>query len=203
MTFFAPPDKVLRCPDHPHGSLGGHLPLANDLLRDPHPPTHNTPAEVSHNCPLAPLSGPRDLKGPSSLKKSILKKEIMRLGETYTSDFGILVEALDFLDQFEAAFIDDDDEDKDKCKRVLKLILKAILQYHIIPDQPYDVAQLARNTTYPTNLVVPGALDGKPLRLRVSRNILPPSTSINFYTKIRRPDVKATNGNDFGMIVIL
>lgn len=77
---------------------------------------------------------------------------------------------------------------------VLKTILCAILSYHIIPGTAYDLAGLGTNVTYPTQLRVPGAFAGEPLRLRVTQRVRPPTANINFVVKILHPDIKAANG---------
>ncbi|KAF9470658.1 hypothetical protein BDN70DRAFT_901938 [Pholiota conissans] len=43
---------------------------------------------------------------------------------------------------------------------------------------------MANNITYPTHLQNPGAIDGKPLRFRITHTVIPPITYINLYTKI-------------------
>jgi len=87
-----------------------------------------------------------------------------------------------------------DEEDHEKKKRILKVILRVILEYHIIPTAAYDIITLGHNSTYPTSLVVPGVLDSQPQRLRVKQTIIPPLTFINFYAKVIKPNVKASNG---------
>lgn len=87
-----------------------------------------------------------------------------------------------------------DEKDHEKRKKVLKIILRAILEYHIIPTAAYDIITLGHNSTYPTSLVVPGILGSQPQRLRVKQAIIPSLTFINFYVKVIRPNVKASNG---------
>ncbi|KIM49039.1 hypothetical protein M413DRAFT_59534 [Hebeloma cylindrosporum] len=84
--------------------------------------------------------------------------------------------------------------DHERRKKILKTILRSILNYHIIPATAYDVAGLGRNTTYPTGLKISGTYGGQPLRLRVSQNAIPPSTHINIVSSIVRPNIEATNG---------
>lgn len=79
-------------------------------------------------------------------------------------------------------------------KRFIKAILHAILSYHIIPIGSLDIASLGLNTTFPTNLIIPGALASQPLRVRIQRSFLPARTTVNLYTRITRPDAMATNG---------
>lgn len=84
-----------------------------------------------------------------------------------------------------------DDEHR---KRFIKAILHAILSYHIVPIGSLDIASLGLNTTFPTNLTIPGALSSQPLRVRVQRSFLPARTTVNLYARITRSDVMATNG---------
>lgn len=84
--------------------------------------------------------------------------------------------------------------DDEQRKRFIKAILHAILSYHIIPIGSLDIASLGLNTTFPTNLTIPGALASQPLRVRIQRSFLPARTTVNLYTTITRSDVMATNG---------
>ncbi|EDR11024.1 uncharacterized protein LACBIDRAFT_232955, partial [Laccaria bicolor S238N-H82] len=84
--------------------------------------------------------------------------------------------------------------DDEKRKRFIKAILRSILSYHIIPIGSLDIASLGLNTTFPTNLTIPGALASQPLRVRVQRSFLPARTTVNLYARITRSDVMATNG---------
>ncbi|KAF8197430.1 FAS1 domain-containing protein [Pholiota molesta] len=144
LTFFAPPDQVLR---RPRGS----------------PPPRN-------------LTSIGDLLGDSII----------------TSGYPDLTEVLPLIDELDTVL--DGTPDQDKRKKIAKVILRAILSYHIIPGTAYNVVSLASNITYPTHLQIAGAFDGEPLRLRITHNVIPPATHINFYTRIAHPDVKATNG---------
>jgi uncharacterized surface protein with fasciclin (FAS1) repeats len=154
LTFFAPPDKVLRGPEHHH-----------------RPPSAPSPEW-------------------SSFDKMVTQSSLDEAA--YITEFRDLTTALDLLDQLELA--SSENADDDKWKKILKIILRAILNYHIIPTAGYDISGLSHNLTYPTNLAIPGVFDGKPLRLRVTQTYIPPVTSINFFTKIRHPNVKSTNG---------
>lgn len=85
-------------------------------------------------------------------------------------------------------------DDSDKRKEFFKKIVTAILSYHILPS-PLAVHQLTENTTYATNLSLSdGSLGGQPLRINVHSSVLPPSLSINLYSKVLRHDIRATNG---------
>lgn len=88
-----------------------------------------------------------------------------------------------------------DSLDHERRKKILRAILRSILNYHIVPATAYDIAGLGRNTTYLTRLKISGTYGGQPLRLRVSQNAIPPSTHINFFSSIVRPNVEATNGD--------
>lgn len=107
--------------------------------------------------------------------------------ETLYSNLPELAEALRLLDNLEFSY-------DERQKKILQIILRAILEYHIIPAAAYDVITLGHNSTYATNLVIPGVLDSQPQRLKVEQSIIPPRTTVNFYAKIIRPNVKATNG---------
>ncbi|KDR81415.1 hypothetical protein GALMADRAFT_239299 [Galerina marginata CBS 339.88] len=153
LTFFAPPDRVLRRPDHG-------------------PPSSS-----------------------SSLGWSVIDKIIKYSdfdGAGYIAEFRDLTDALQLLDKLDEA--PSDLPDADKRKKFLKLILRAILNYHIIPTDGYDSGALANNLTYPSNLAMPGAFDGKPLRLRVAQTYIPPATTVNFYTRIVQSNIEASNG---------
>ncbi|KAJ3556430.1 hypothetical protein NP233_g11982 [Leucocoprinus birnbaumii] len=89
-------------------------------------------------------------------------------------------------------FFDDDDK-KERRKKFLKKLVQAILAYEAIPEA-VDSFSLGDNQTYPTVLTIPGVLESQPLRVRVGQRLFPPSTSINFLSKVVYPDVKATNG---------
>ena len=153
LTFFAPPDAVLRPPP---GS--------------PPPPHKNvTPfdaisfAEGDEDFMLALISQYRDL-----------------------AEVAPMLEELDIT------------ADDDKRKKIFKIILRAILSYHILPGTAYGIPDLTKNVTYPTNLRIPGTFGGEPLRLRVTHSIFPLAVHVNFVTKILR-DFKATNGTGHGL----
>ena len=113
--------------------------------------------------------------------------------ETTITGFRDFPRALEVLD--EIYFSRSDSPDHERKKKILKIILRAILSYHIVPDTAYDLTGLRSNTTYATGLKISGTYGGQPLRLRVSQSAIPPSTHINFFTRIVRPDVRATNGD--------
>jgi hypothetical protein len=87
-----------------------------------------------------------------------------------------------------------DGPDKERRKKFIRILVKAILLYNVIPK---DIAleSLTHNTTYATKLIVPdNALDKEALRVRVSAKVLPPSIAINFFSKVVRPNIGAKNG---------
>lgn len=108
---------------------------------------------------------------------------------SHTCDLGEAISALEFLE----ASTTPSDKDHDRHKGIFKTIIRALLAYHILPDSN-DVVSLGRNTTFSTNLTIPGAQGGNPLRLRVEQTLLPPMTTLNLFTKVVRPNVKASNG---------
>ena len=90
----------------------------------------------------------------------------------------------------------DDDEDKERRKRILQKIVRAVLLYHIIPAE-LNAQTLAVNITHATNLTIPDeTLGGQPLRLRIASGppIIHGALTVNFYAKIIKPDVSALNG---------
>jgi hypothetical protein len=87
-----------------------------------------------------------------------------------------------------------DNPDQERRKKFIRILVKAILHYHIIPKGT-DVVSLTHNTTYATNLVLSdNALDKQALRVRVSTKLIPPSIQINFFSTVVRPNIGAKNG---------
>ncbi len=154
LTFFAPPDAVLRPPP---GS-------------PPPRPKNVTPfdavrfSEGDENSMLALIAQYRDL-----------------------AEVAPMLEELDITT----------DEEDDKRKKIFKIVLRAILSYHILPGAAYGIPDLTKNVTYPTNLRIPGAFGGESLRLRVTQSVFPPAVHVNFVTKVIR-EFKATNGIGHG-----
>lgn len=103
-----------------------------------------------------------------------------------------LSDAINRLDELESSSIYDD-KDKEKKRKILKIILHAILSYHILPTQ-LDAVALVDNSTYATKLVLPKSLGGQSLRIKVARGLIPPVSTINVFSIIVRPDRAATNG---------
>ncbi|KAF7971644.1 hypothetical protein HWV62_20684 [Athelia sp. TMB] len=88
----------------------------------------------------------------------------------------------------------DDHEEKERRKKFLALIVRALLQYHILPVRTSLPALLA-NTTHATALTIPDlALDGEALRVRVGTHLLPPSVNVNFLSRVVGHEVGARNG---------
>lgn len=77
----------------------------------------------------------------------------------------------------------------------VKAFIKYVLLYNILPEHT-PLHELGKNNTFATALKLPdGSLDGKPLRVRVKRNIgLDPRPSVNFVSKILVPDIPVKNG---------
>jgi hypothetical protein len=88
----------------------------------------------------------------------------------------------------------DPSKDKERRKALIKMLVKAILFYHVVPKGT-DIDSLTHNTTYATNLIVPDyALDHEALRVRVSTKIIPPSVQINFFSTVVKANIGAKNG---------
>ncbi|GJE97068.1 FAS1 domain-containing protein [Phanerochaete sordida] len=90
----------------------------------------------------------------------------------------------------------DDDDDKERKHKIIKKIVTAVLQYHVLPGE-LSAHELAKNTTYPTALTLhEGSFAGQPLRLRVEQppRLLKPTLSLNFYAKVLFADVQTKNG---------
>lgn len=101
-----------------------------------------------------------------------------------------LADTIQAIDELEAS---KKDKDHDKKKKFFKKLLQIILSYHILPSAA-DVGVLADNNTFSTTLVLPDSLGARPLRIRVSQGIFPPTPIINMYSEIIRPQVHASNG---------
>ncbi|KXN90455.1 Stabilin-2 [Leucoagaricus sp. SymC.cos] len=101
-------------------------------------------------------------------------------------------DVLTMSERLDTAYLRDDDK-RERRKKFLKRLIQASLAYEALPDA-VDSFSLGDNTTYASKLAIPGVLDGQPLRVRVEQRLLPPSTTINFYSKVVYSDVKATNG---------
>ena len=110
--------------------------------------------------------------------------------ETYSSYN--LPDILAEIEELENCF--NDGPDDERRKKFIRILVKAILLYNVIPNE-IALESLAHNTTYATKLIIPdNALDKEALRVRVSAKILPPSIAINFFSKVVRPNIGAKNG---------
>ncbi|KZS99281.1 FAS1 domain-containing protein [Sistotremastrum niveocremeum HHB9708] len=84
-------------------------------------------------------------------------------------------------------------QDKNKTE-ILKKIVHAILQYHILPTS-VNTTVFAVNSTYATNLTLKdGSNGGEPLRLKVSGAVFGFGGVINYYSVILKSNLKASNG---------
>ncbi|KAF5386705.1 hypothetical protein D9615_001731 [Tricholomella constricta] len=115
------------------------------------------------------------------------------------NDIASLIQAYDLsdvvhhVDEFEARSADTKDDDRKQRKKFLKKLVRAILSYHILPSK-FDAIGLADNNTFATNLVLPDALGSRSLRIRVAHSLISPTPTINFYSRVVRPDGPASNG---------
>ena len=114
-------------------------------------------------------------------------------------NLGDVLSGLEELDQASSASLgENDDEDngedeKERKRRFLKMLLRAILKYHILPRR-LDVVSLGDKMTHPTHLTIEEALGGNSQRIRTQQKILPPILIVNLYSHVVRPDMKASNG---------
>ncbi|KAK0448356.1 uncharacterized protein EV420DRAFT_1483589 [Desarmillaria tabescens] len=78
-----------------------------------------------------------------------------------------------------------DDSEKKRHRKFLRMLIRIILSYHIIPW---------RMSTYPTNLSLRFAMHDEPQRIRVESSLIPPSTTVNFYSKVVSANTQTMNG---------
>jgi hypothetical protein len=122
-------------------------------------------------------------------------------------DLGDVLSGLEELDQASSASHGENDgegggeDEKERKRRFLKLLLRAILKYHILPRR-LDVVSLGDKMTHPTHLTIDEALGGNPQRIRTQRKFLPPILVVNLYSHVVRPDMKASNGWIVNLLVI-
>ena len=90
---------------------------------------------------------------------------------------------------------DDPDKDKERRKKIIKYIVNAVLQYHVLPYEA-NIDDLRYNTTYPTHLKVPVAFGGHSQRVRVFNKYKKKKvqTFLNGRSKVVVSNVKAKNG---------
>jgi hypothetical protein len=109
-------------------------------------------------------------------------------------DFATVVSAIDRVDD---KFLDgdDDDPDNDRRRKIVRIFVNALLQYHVLPFE-HDLISLLPNTTYPTHLHVPKALGGHAQRIRVGHKFKRKSfhTFVNHISKVVAGDVRVKNG---------
>lgn len=92
--------------------------------------------------------------------------------------------------------LDNDSDDKERKKKIIKAIVTAVLKYHILPGE-LSAETLATNNTYSTGLKLhEGSLDGESFRVRVSSEprLIHRKVKVNFYASVIYSDVKTENG---------
>ncbi|KAK0210408.1 hypothetical protein DFS33DRAFT_1293019 [Desarmillaria ectypa] len=86
-----------------------------------------------------------------------------------------------------------DNSEKKRRRKFLRMLIRVILSYHIIPGE-VDTQKLSEVSTYPTNLSLRFAMHDEPQRIRVESSLIPPSTTINFYSKVVSANTQTMNG---------
>ncbi len=92
---------------------------------------------------------------------------------------------------------DDDDKDKERRRRILAKIIDAVISYHLVDsDEPLTGRELADNSSVATHLHTDWKKlnDGQHWRVKVNQKLLPPGLELNYYSRVVRPDVEASNG---------
>jgi Fasciclin domain len=124
-----------------------------------------------------------------------------------------LSEAVELIDYLEVnprpTSDDEDDPGHGGRKEMYRQIIKAILNYHVLPFGSFDAASLAENTTWATNFIVPHIYGGHKQRIMVTEHVETVEvdkkkkkkkakeetvTRINLYAKIEEADTKTENG---------
>lgn len=131
---------------------------------------------------------PKKRRDNSDLLALSVDADASVIASTYT-----LEDAISTLEHVQSCAFSASGDKKDKRKKFLKIILRAILSYHIIPSSN-SVGTLALNATHATNFSIPGVLGGDPQRISIQHRLLPPSTSINLFSRVVHPNVEGTNG---------
>lgn len=106
-----------------------------------------------------------------------------------------LVDISNAVEILEAQDDDDDDDKKKERREFLKKLAQAVLLYHVVPERAFTSSELAVNTTFATKLSLPDdSFKGEPLRVRVAST--PPFSTlvVNFYAKVIKGNVYASNG---------
>ncbi|PBK96460.1 FAS1 domain-containing protein [Armillaria gallica] len=86
-----------------------------------------------------------------------------------------------------------DDSEKKRRRRFLRMLIRVILSYHIIPGE-VGTQKLSEVSTYPTKLSLRFAMHNEPQRIRVESSLIPPSTTVNFYSKVVSGNTQTMNG---------
>lgn len=86
-----------------------------------------------------------------------------------------------------------DDSEKKRRRKFLRMLIRVILSYHIIPGE-VSTQKLSEVSTYPTNLSLRFAMHNEPQRIRVESSLIPPSTTVNFYSKVVSANTQTMNG---------
>ncbi|KAK0487225.1 hypothetical protein IW261DRAFT_1603335 [Armillaria novae-zelandiae] len=86
-----------------------------------------------------------------------------------------------------------DDSEKKRRRKFLRMPIRVILSYHVIPGE-VGMQKLSDVSTYPTNLALRFAMHNEPQRIRVESSLIPPSTSVNFYSKVVSANTQTMNG---------
>lgn len=107
-----------------------------------------------------------------------------------------LVDISNAIEGFETQDDDDDDDDKKKERRELfKKLAQAVLLYHVVPERAFTSSELAINNTFATKLSLPDdSFKGQPLRVRVAPKYPSGSLVVNFYARLIKSNVYASNG---------
>lgn len=86
-----------------------------------------------------------------------------------------------------------DDSEKKRRRKFLRMLIRVILQYHIIPGE-VGTQKLSQVSTYPTKLSLRFAMHNEPQRIRVESSLIPPSTTVNFCSKVVSANTQTMNG---------
>ncbi|KAK0445436.1 hypothetical protein EV421DRAFT_1708438, partial [Armillaria borealis] len=86
-----------------------------------------------------------------------------------------------------------DDSEKKRRRKFLRMLIRVILSYHIIPGE-VSTQKLSEVSTYPTKLSLRFAMHNEPQRIRVESSLIPPSTTVNFYSKVVSANTQTMNG---------
>lgn len=107
-----------------------------------------------------------------------------------------LVDISNTVEGLEAQDDDDDDDDHKKERReFFKKLAQAVLLYHVVPERAFTSSELAVNTTFATKLSLPDdSFKGEPLRVRVAATPPFKTLVVNFYAKVIKSNVYASNG---------